>query len=60
MPKVAKPGESNQPEGIYIEAGSDGGRVDGGETIEIERGGDIAADTEAEPGVGKKMTWGQA
>ena len=25
MPKVAKPGESNQPEGIYIEAGSDGG-----------------------------------
>lgn len=39
MPKVAKLGESNQPEGIYIEAGSDGGRVDGGETIEIERGG---------------------
>lgn len=42
MPKVAKLGESNQPEGIYIEAGSDGGgRVDGGETIEIERGGTL-------------------
>ncbi len=41
MPKVAKPGESNQPEGIYIEAGSDGGRGDGGGTSEIERGGTL-------------------
>lgn len=29
MPKVAKLGESNQPEGIYIEAGSDGGGESG-------------------------------
>lgn len=54
MPKVIKPGARNQPEGIYIEVGSNGRRVDGGATIEIERGG-IAANPEAEPGVDKEM-----
>lgn len=39
MPKVVKPGADNQPEGTYIEVESNGGRVDGAVTIEIERGG---------------------
>lgn len=41
MPKVVKPGADNQPEGTYIEVESNGGRVDGAVTIEIERGGTL-------------------
>lgn len=55
MPKVVKPGANNQPEGTYIEVESNGGRVDGAVTIEIERGGDPSTDTEAGPGMDKKV-----
>lgn len=46
MPKVIKPGTGNQPGGTYIEVQRSGNRVQGGRVIEIEQGGDIAANTE--------------